>query len=211
VEKSESIVELIKALMKVQVALKPAVRDKVNPFLKSKYADLSGVWDVCRELLKENKLAVVQVSGIDSNGCYLETILTHESGEWISGKYPLRPVKPDDPQAMGSALTYARRYTLAAILGIVTEDDDAEGAMGRFPDNGQKSQPRSVREMYPEVFTKKPATREQLARLEIFKKAGKNIKSIVEVYKWNAVKLSDLTFEQAETLIRELSREEVKK
>ena len=130
-EKSENITELIKTLIKIQPLLKPAIRDKVNPYLKSKYADLSGVWDTCRDLLKENGLAVSQVCGINEYGSYLETILMHESGQWISGKYPLKPVKADDPQAMGSAMTYARRYSLAAILGIVTEDDDAEVAMGR--------------------------------------------------------------------------------
>jgi len=64
-----------------------------------------------------------------------------------------------------------------AILGIVTEDDDAEGAMGRLPDYGLKTKPRSVEQMYPEVFIKKPATREQMDRLEIFRKAGRNIKA----------------------------------
>ncbi len=209
-EKSESIIELTRALIKVQASVKPAIRDKANPFLKSRYADLSGVWDVCRNLLQENKLAVIQVSGIDANGCYLETVLSHESGEWISGKYPLRPVRVDDPQALGSALTYARRYTLAAVLGIVTEDDDAEGAMDRQAEKVQRDPVRSVKEMYPEVFARRPATAEQLKQLEIYQKGGKNIKSIVNVYKWDVSKISDLTFEQADTVLREFTREERK-
>jgi hypothetical protein len=68
----------------------------------------------------------------------------HESGQWISGRYPLKPVKADDPQAMGSAMTYARRYTLAAILGIVTEDDDAEEAMGRQSETKQKTEAKPI-------------------------------------------------------------------
>ena len=71
-DKSESITELTKALVKFQAALKPAVRDKTNPYLKSRYADLSGVWEVCRALLQENRLAVVQVSGIDAGGTFLD-------------------------------------------------------------------------------------------------------------------------------------------
>jgi hypothetical protein len=206
-EKSESITELSKALIKVQAALKPALKDKTNPYLKSKYTDLGGVWEVCRALLQENCLAVIQVSGIDTGGSYLETILAHESGEWISGRYPLKPVREDDPQALGSAMTYARRYSLAAILGIVTEDDDAEAAMPRPPEVKQKIKIAPVEERYPEVFARRPVTAAQLDSLEGFKKAGKNIKNVVDVYKWRIAKLSDLTFEQAETLIRELGSE----
>lgn len=137
-DKSENITELVKALINIQPLLKPAIKDKTNPFFKSKYADHAGVWDSCRDLLKDNKLAVSQICGIDANGSYLETVLMHESGQWISGKYPLRAVKADDPQALGSAMTYARRYNLAAILGVVTDDDDAEGAMERQPESRQK-------------------------------------------------------------------------
>jgi hypothetical protein len=205
VEKSETITELSRALVKMQVSLKPAVRDKINPFLKSRYADLSGVWEVCRDLLQENRLAVIQVSGIDAGGAYLETILTHESGEWISGKYPLNPVKADDPQAMGSAMTYARRYTLAAILGIVTEDDDAEGAMGRPAVAGPKNKAG-----IPAPPAKKRITREQINRLEALKKAGKNIKNRIDSYGWQVERLSGLSFEQAEKLIKDLSVEEKK-
>jgi hypothetical protein len=206
-EKSESITELSKALIKVQADLKPALKYKTNPYLKSKYTDLGGVWEVCRALLQENRLAVIQVGGIDTGGSYLETILAHESGEWISGRYPLKPVRADDPQALGSAMTYARRYTLAAILGIVTEDDDAEAAMPRPPEVKQRVKIAPVEERYPEVFAHRPVTAAQLDSLEGFKKAGKSIKNIVDVYKWRIAKLSDLTFEQAETLIRELGRE----
>ena len=142
-DKSENITELIKALGKVQPLLNPAVKDKTNPFLKSKYADLSSVWESCRGLLSSNGLVVTQVGGMDTAGNYLETVLMHESGQWISGRYPLKPVKTDDPQALGSAMTYARRYNLAAILGIVTEDDDAEGAMGRQSDTKQKTETKT--------------------------------------------------------------------
>lgn len=207
-EKSENITELVKALINIQPLLKPAIKDKTNPFFRSKYADLAGVWESCRDLLKDNKLAVSQVCGIDANGSYLETVLMHESGQWISGKYPLRAVKADDPQALGSAMTYARRYNLAAILGVVTDDDDdAEGAMGRQPESKQKPEQKSSQGRDPNNPPKNPATQEQLSQLETFKKAGKNIKTKVETYKWKIEKLSDLSFEQAERLIKEFSAE----
>jgi hypothetical protein len=207
VEKSENIAEIIKALIKIQPQLKPAIKDKANPFLKSKYADLSGVWDSCRDLLKESGLAVVQVCGIGDNGSYLETILMHESGQWISGKYPLKPVKDDDPQAMGSAMTYARRYNLAAILGIVTDDDDAEGAMGRQTESKPKTATRPEPQRDPAIPAPKAATQEQLNKLDAYKKAGKNIKIKVDTYGWPITKLSELTYDQAEKLINDFSAE----
>jgi hypothetical protein len=140
--KSENITDLVKSLINLQSELQPAVKDKSNPFLKSKYADLAGIADASRNLLKTNKLSLIQVCDIDASGPYLETILAHESGQWISGRYPLQAVKQNDPQALGSAMTYARRYTWAAILGIVTEDDDAEGAMDRKTESKQ-SEPSS--------------------------------------------------------------------
>lgn len=206
-EKSENIAEIIKALIKIQPQLKPAIKDKANPFLKSKYADLSGVWDSCRDLLKESGLAVVQVCGIGDNGSYLETILMHESGQWISGKYPLKPVKDDDPQAMGSAMTYARRYNLAAILGIVTDDDDAEGAMGRQTESKPKTATRPEPQRDPAIPAPKAATQEQLNKLDAYKKAGKNIKIKVDTYGWSITKLSELTYDQAEKLINDFSAE----
>ena len=209
-EKSESIIEFSKALIKLQGGLKPAVRDKVNPFLNTNYADLAAIMDVCQIPLFENKFCISHLTNIGPYGPYLETVLIHESGEWMTSKYPLQPSKPDDPQSMGSALAYARRYNLSAMLNIVTEDDDAERAMGRLPANNQKIKTRTVEQQYPKVFNKKPVTREQLAQLEGFKKAGKNIKSIVDVYHWNVAKLSNLTFEQAETLIKELTKEVAK-
>lgn len=131
-QKSESITELAKSLNQVQATLQAAKKGSENPFFKSTYADLLSVWNACRDSLTSNGLSIVQVAGIDEQGHgYLETILLHTSGEWISGALPLMTIK-QDPQAQGSAMTYARRYSLSAIVGLCTEeDDDAEAAMGR--------------------------------------------------------------------------------
>ena len=131
-QKSESIKELASALAKAQAKLQVAKKESENPFFHSKYADLSSVWAACREALTSNGLSVVQVGKTGNNGAsYLETILLHDSDEWISGELPLLPIR-QDPQAIGSALTYARRQGLSAIVGLCTEeDDDAEGAMDR--------------------------------------------------------------------------------
>lgn len=122
--KSESIGELAAALVKVQSKLKPAHKSAENPFYKSKYADLTSVWDSCRDLLAENGLAVVQTTDYTENGSVaVESILVHTSGEFIGGVLEL-PVSKHDAQGVGSAITYGRRYGLAALVGIVADEDD---------------------------------------------------------------------------------------
>lgn len=126
--KSESISELTKALVKVQANIKPAVKDANNPFFKSSYADLNSIWDSCRDLLTSNGLAVIQTTAPVENAVVVETVLAHTSGEWISGELFL-PLTKQDAQGVGSAITYGRRYGLAAIVGIVADvDDDGNAA-----------------------------------------------------------------------------------
>ena len=132
-QQSPEIDKLAAALAVVQAGLKPAVKDAVNPHYKSRYADLSAVWDACREALGANGLSIVQVGDVtDQYQAVLHTRLLHVSGQWIGGVYPLAPAAAG-PQAMGSALTYARRYCLAALLGIVAEEDDDGNAASAPP------------------------------------------------------------------------------
>jgi len=129
-EKSESIANLAKALVEVQKTDLFALTDKDNPFFKKKYADLSSVWIAARKPLTENGLSVVQTMDIHADGVIIETTLLHVSGEYMTGKLLIQPEK-NTPQGIGSAITYGRRYALAAIVGIAPEDDDGEGAMNR--------------------------------------------------------------------------------
>ena len=126
-QKSDSIAAISKALAKAQGEIKAAIKGAQNPFFKSSYADLPAIVLACREQLSKNDIAVFQSTGFDADGVFLETMLAHASGEWVSGSYPIRPIKPD-PQSMGSAVTYARRYCLAAMVGVVAEDEDDDGA-----------------------------------------------------------------------------------
>ena len=130
--KSESIKELAVALSKMQSEIRGYKEDSNNPFFKSKYGDLTSVWAAIRESLTKNNLSVVQTMGMSDKEGYVivETMLLHSSGEYITGRLELKPDKPG-PQAIGSAVTYGRRYSLAAITGIAPEDDDAEGATDR--------------------------------------------------------------------------------
>jgi hypothetical protein len=127
--KSESISELAKALTKAQADFGPLLKGAANPFFKSRYADLSSVMDVARGPLSENGLCFVQTTDeSDASSIILETTLIHVSGEWLSGRLKM-PLTKSDPQGFGSAMTYARRYSLQAILGLAAEDDDAESAV----------------------------------------------------------------------------------
>ena len=121
---------LSEALSVAQGDLTGAIKDSNNPFFKSKYADLAAVQDAIRGPFSKNGLAYIQTTEIHETGVVVITMLTHKSGEWIRGKLRMTPTK-NDPQGIGSCITYARRYALAAIAGIAQVDDDAEGAISR--------------------------------------------------------------------------------
>ena len=120
--------ELAKALSKTQSVLGRSEKDAKNPFFKSTYSTLASVWDAARKPLTNNGLSVVQTMGISESGVVIKTTLLHVSGEYMTGKLLMKPEK-DTPQGFGSAITYGRRYALAAIIGISPEDDDGEAAM----------------------------------------------------------------------------------
>lgn len=154
---SESIAALAAALSKAQASITGALKDSANPFFKSKYADLASCWDACRKPLTDNGLAVIQTIEAGEARAVLVTTLCHASGEWIKSYCPIL-TKDDSPQALGSAITYARRYALAAMVGLAQIDDDAEAAQGRH----KVSAPQN-----PELLAKiaATATAEELSKL----------------------------------------------
>jgi len=130
INQSESIANLTLALSIVQGKMSHAVKDSANPFFKSKYADLESVWDACRSLLAENGLAVMQFPGLYTDhdkSMSLTTVISHKSGEYLNQEMSV-PVTKADAQGAGSALTYMRRYALAAVVGVVQADDDGNAA-----------------------------------------------------------------------------------
>ncbi len=132
---SHDTTALAKALLAVQKQLLPALKDAANPFTKSNYASLNSVMEACREALHGNHIWMTQLpmptpAHMGDGHMGLMTKLTHTtSGQWQSSLMVV-PLPKKDPQGMGSAMTYARRYALCAMLGIVTEDDDGQGAVG---------------------------------------------------------------------------------
>ena len=127
--KSESIKELATALAKAQGQIKGAVKDSANPFFKSKYADLASVVEAIRNAFAANGLSYIQsVEPSDKDEVRVETTILHSSGEWIGCGVLALPVSKVDAQGYGSALTYARRYSLSAATGVAPEDDDGNAA-----------------------------------------------------------------------------------
>lgn len=137
--RSEEIKQLALALCEAQKKMELAKKTSENPFFHSKYADLASVWDAIRIPFTENGFSISQFTETKDNQACVTTLLLHVSGEWLKSELVLPTTRYDkeknpiplDPQAFGSALSYARRYALAALCGVATEDDDSEGAMDR--------------------------------------------------------------------------------
>lgn len=130
---SETLAALAPALVKALAAIGGVAKSADNPFFKSKYATLEAVIEASKPHLTANGLTVLQFPGaMQANAMTLETVIIHESGEWISGAEAFGvTVGKNDPQGVGSALTYARRYAQMAALNMPAVDDDGESAMSR--------------------------------------------------------------------------------
>ena len=127
-EKSESIKNICTALVKFHSEVGKVKKSATNPFFKSKYADLASILDVIEEPLCEAGLSYVQFPEGENE---LQTTLMHTSGEWMQASYKMKPTK-NDPQGLGSTITYQRRYALGAILGLNIDIDD-DGNAGSRP------------------------------------------------------------------------------
>ncbi len=121
---SESIVNITKALLEAQKLIGAAKKGATNPFFHSKYADLGSVMEACKDKLNDSGVTILQ----PIMGMTVETVLVHTSGEWMSSETPIVCKAEHDPQALGSAITYARRYGLQSMVFIPAEDDDGNSA-----------------------------------------------------------------------------------
>ena len=129
-ETSQTIGKISEALAKAQGQMRPSAFDAVNPHFRSKYATLTSIVEACRIALSSNNLAVIQGTSVDLDPVRVNvtTLITHSSGEFIKETLSLKPAS-DTPQAIGSCISYARRYGLSALIGAVSdEDDDANAA-----------------------------------------------------------------------------------
>lgn len=157
--KSESISNLSKALLVAQKAMGAASKGSANPFFKSKYADYGAVLEVVKEPLNNAGIVVMQPTTVKDGKTLVATTLLHsESGEYITGEIEVVAAKQNDPQAYGSALTYARRYGLQSMLSIPSEDDDGEKSMSRASATPSGDKPKNPwRKPKPEEAAVMPA------------------------------------------------------
>lgn len=158
--KSASIANIAKALVTFHGLVGKIPKDSNNPFFKSKYASLSDILDKIQDPLNKSGLAYSQFPGKEG----LTTILIHaESGEYMEDTYVVQPVKTD-PQSLGSAITYARRYSIGAILGLnIDEDDDGNAASGNKTNGNAASQ---TNKQTPPAEQLNPAWAEALSALK---------------------------------------------
>ena len=160
-EKSDSIKNIAIAMCKAQSEMGGAVKGAENPFFKSKYADLGEVIKVVKEPFANNGLSFVQFPINDGDKIGVETILMHESGEWLSGSFTVKATK-QDAQGAGSVITYCKRYGLQAAAGIPSEDDDGNSASSKKPDkndmgwvNSVKADPDAINQITDPVYKTK--------------------------------------------------------
>jgi hypothetical protein len=140
---SPTITKIASALLKAQGAMGTAIKDAKNPFFKSKYADLNSIREACMPSLQTNGITLLQPTITIDGKNYVETILIHESGEWMSCETEILFGKKDDAQAQGSGITYARRYGMQSFLNVGADDDDGNIA----------SQPKQVAKPFLERGT----------------------------------------------------------
>ena len=169
--KSENTTKLVEALVKVQGQLKCASMGKVNPHFRNKYSTIEDVWDVCRKPLSDNGLAVTQTFESDERHIYLVTTLRHTSDQWIESKMPLLLPK-NDSQSLGSATTYAKKYSLCALLGIVSSEDDVD-ANDKDDDGNSCVEEKSSKNK--KTVALNPITNEQALEVKAFLDANSQV------------------------------------
>lgn len=147
--RSPEIKMLAMALAKAQALIQHAIKDSENPHFKSSYATLASSWDACRQPLSSNGLSIIQLPKTIRGGqtglmIEMTTILLHSSGEWFESVLIMPVVQPGGPQQIGSTITYARRYSLQAMVSVAPaeEDDDGNAGQGKGA-AGKESKPPS--------------------------------------------------------------------
>lgn len=155
-EHSQEIDKICAALSKAQGAMEGAVKDRQNPHFRNEYATLASVIEAVRGPLRDNELAFIQASGAMIDGSLpIETRIVHSSGQWFKSVLPM-PVGQKTAQAVGSALSYGKRYALMTMLGVPSVDDDGEAASQGAPQNGNREQ---AQRSAPPVAQNRPAAR----------------------------------------------------
>ena len=216
-KKSETIIELSKAFAKMQMELEQPLKNANNPFFKSKYVPLENVVDSITRASSKHGLSFTQFPSSDENGnVTVGTMVMHESGEWIEyDPICLKPVK-NDPQAVGSAITYAKRYALSAIFGITSDNDDEGNEATQLGKATSKAVPNKQVPTTNNKIPKEVAKAYKDGVQSVIDRTGKNDGSITMWFceKLGVAKIEDITMEQiplADGLLKKLEKLENKK
>ena len=135
---SESVKQIAEALVSAQKEIRFAAKDSTNPHFKSKYANINSVIEAVKKPLNDNGIAILQsLSPSDDNKLHLTTRLLHSSGEWIEDT-AVCPIQKQDPQGLGSAISYIRRYSISSLCALYADDDDGQSAALNAADYLQK-------------------------------------------------------------------------
>ncbi len=197
IETSETIADLAAAMAVAQTSIEGALKDSNNPHFKSKYADLSAVWSAWQKVGPANGLSVMQFPGECADGrLAMTTLLAHKSGQWIKATLSI-PLSKVDAQGYGSATTYARRYALAAAVGIAPEDDDGNAASNP---KGAANDAPAKREVAPEAIT----DAQWMILTDLIEKTGTDAKAFCTAFKIGSVKeMPQARFEKARQRLNE--------
>jgi|SRR5690554_987650 len=197
--KSESIKNIALALSKFQSEVENPKNTADNPYYKSKYAPLQDVLNTVRPLLSKHGLSIVQSPSGDGERISIHTMLIHESGEWIEFDPLVLKAEKITPQGAGSAITYGRRYSLSAVLGISSEDDDDANSL----ETSQQAQKQQ----------RKQLTDKQVKRLyAIANSAGVSVEDVKRVLMrdYNKTQAADLTKQEYDEICERLQKKEGK-
>lgn len=201
-ERSSDIAELAKSLAQAQSKMLRASKESENPHFKSKFANLSSVWNACQEPLTAAGLSIIQIPETDGPKVRVTTVMMHTSGQWISGCLTMTAEK-STPQSVGSCITYARRYALMAFVGVAADDDDGhEASVGN---SGKNKQPKPhLPEPEPQPLPEPPPHHVMTHKALIFDKSNKDS---VEKIK---AKLPDNLKSRADWFAEQLHGKEIK-
>lgn len=187
--------EIASALVRAQKSFAPALKTNTNPHFRSKYVALDGCIEAVIDALNSNGIALLQPTHLDDTGVTVETLFVHESGEMLSGGKLHVPAAKQDPQGYGSALTYARRYSLMAACGIAPEDDDGNAASAPQPRQEKPpskptpisgNQAEALIALADEVQADLPALFEWISQ-----KTGRKVSSFYELYLFELKPITD--------------------
>ena len=197
---SETLGKIAPALVKALGEMEAVAKSAANPHFKSKFTPLDEVIETSRPILAANKLALMQFPAmVDGNKLGLETVIMHESGEWIAAMAEIFVSKPD-PQQVGSAISYLRRYAQKAALNLADADDDAEGQMSRGELPNPPVRPIKEKQQVTKGQAPKPTLKDRSERLKGALRASKTQDELRKTYELGSGLCAELDAKDPEAL-----------